>query len=204
MRYVLLVVLIVSCGEDVKPFGPGDPYRSVAGSGGASTVTAIGGESGRDAMGGDGIQAIGGSTSSTGGTVNAGGSVNTGGAVSSGGVSSSGGAVATGGVTSTGGTTSSAGGTGGTISGAATPCTGLCMNPTAPAGALGTGATCQEILGMYKGVYCTNFILPRMLSVNGVVVACVGAAVDLPPRRNGGYCVQATAGEYSYATFSVY
>lgn len=85
------------------------------------------------------------------------------------------------------------------------PCAGLCADPTTGlTGALGTGAICQEVLGMYKGVYCPNFIHPRTLSVNGVDVACIGGTVDLPPTRNGGYCMQASAGENSSATYAFY
>jgi len=40
--------------------------------------------------------------------------------------------------------------------------------------------------------------------VNGVAVDCAGAggAFALPPPRNGGFCMQASAGNYSYAYFA--
>jgi hypothetical protein len=83
---------------------------------------------------------------------------------------------------------------------------GLCAppKPLAPAinsGSLGILATCEEIIGALDGIVCGNFASPRTLEVNGVVMACGGSAVPVPPPRNGGYCIQASAGNYSYAYF---
>jgi len=86
------------------------------------------------------------------------------------------------------------------------PCMNLCApaKPLAPAinsGSLGILATCAEIVGALDGIVCGNFASPRTLEVNGVVMACGGSAVPVPPPRNGGYCMQASAGNYSYAYF---
>ena len=52
---------------------------------------------------------------------------------------------------------------------------------------------------------CGNFVAPRTFTVNGTAVDCVtGVNTSLPPSRNGGFCMQASAGLYSYAYFSTY
>lgn len=99
------------------------------------------------------------------------------------------------------------------------PCAGLCANPIAPPGATptsvpstnqGVGATCYEVIGNFQGGNCGNFMAPRTLSINGVVVPTCGATTsggnfNLPATRiNGGYCFQATAGEFSYAYFGLF
>src|SRR4029079_11497783 len=92
--------------------------------------------------------------------------------------------------------------------GALGPCAGLCTNPRSvpPAtnsGDLGTGATCDEVVGAaVTQTVCGNFVAPRTFSVNGTPVDCAtGGAFALPPPRNGGFCMQASAGNYSYAYF---
>jgi hypothetical protein len=92
--------------------------------------------------------------------------------------------------------------------GALGPCAGLCTNPRGvpPAtnsGDLGTGATCDEVVGAVTRTACGNFVAPRTFSVNGAPVDCAtGGAFELPPPRNGGFCMQASAGNYSYAYFT--
>jgi len=108
----------------------------------------------------------------------------------------------------TGGTggTSGAGGAGG---GGGSPCAGLCGNPRSvlPAtvsGDLGTAATCDEVIGgNVAEVICGNFQPPRTFSVNGVEMDCSGAHF-LPATRNGGWCMQASAGDFSYAYFATF
>jgi len=56
-------------------------------------------------------------------------------------------------------------------------------------------------------IVCGNFVSPRTMTVNGTSIDCVsngGANTTLPAARNGGYCFQASAGQYSYAYFSTY
>jgi hypothetical protein len=89
------------------------------------------------------------------------------------------------------------------------PCAGLCSNPgTVPpataSGDLGTDATCDEVVGNITHLVCGNFVAPRTLKVNNVTVTCAGGGVSLPAARNGGWCMQASAGQYSYAYFNTY
>jgi hypothetical protein len=89
------------------------------------------------------------------------------------------------------------------------PCAGLCDMPRvvpggAASGDLGTAATCDEVTGNLTHIVCGNLVAPRTLKVNNVTVSCAGSGVMLPAARNGGYCVQATAGQYSYAYFETY
>ena len=89
------------------------------------------------------------------------------------------------------------------------PCAGLCTSPgrvTAgmPSGDLGTEATCDEVIGNITHIVCGNFVAPRALTVNNTPVSCAGSGVTLPAARNGGYCMEATAGQYSYAYFNTY
>lgn len=115
------------------------------------------------------------------------------------------------------GTTGSGGQTGSGAAGqpgstGAGPCAGLCSNPKAIApntnsGDLGIDAVCDEVAGdggVDKTV-CGNFIAPRTFSVNGTAVDCVTAnGGDLPAPKNGGFCMQASAGENSYAYFTTF
>jgi hypothetical protein len=89
------------------------------------------------------------------------------------------------------------------------PCMGLCAGatsvpPNTNSGALGTATTCHEVVGTITGVVCGNFAAPRTLSINGTVVNCGGGNMPLPAKKNGGYCLQSTAGNYSYAYFATY
>ena len=90
---------------------------------------------------------------------------------------------------------------------ASTPCGGLCQNPMTFSGShgasnLGTGATCHETTSNLTGGLCGGFASPRTFSVNGSVVSCSG--IVFPPKRNGGYCFQASAGNEPWAWFSVW
>ena len=88
-------------------------------------------------------------------------------------------------------------------------CAGLCANPTIftingsfQSGPLGTGATCFQTTSVVHSGFCQNFVSPRTLSVNGTIEPCNGANwPSVPAARNGGYCVQTTAGNQSTASF---
>lgn len=94
------------------------------------------------------------------------------------------------------------------------PCDGLCNNPvniSFPAygsyqsGNLGTGAGCFQTTSVVHGGNCGNFASPRTLSVNGVQETCnFQNWSSLPAPRNGGYCVQTTAGSYDWAYFTLW
>ncbi len=108
-----------------------------------------------------------------------------------------------GGAPGTGGTP----GTGGMPPPGPQPCDGFCTGTTAIApgqnsGALGTDAVCHQLYGQIAGITCGNFIAPRTLAVNGVVVSCSGGSVAPPPAHNGGYCFVAPAGQMPTAYFT--
>ena len=93
------------------------------------------------------------------------------------------------------------------------PCDGLCANPeymswsgsSYNSGNLGTGAVCRETLQPVANGNCGNFAGGRQLFVNGVQKVCSGANWLTPPTpRNGGYCVQTTAGNHNYAYFALW
>jgi hypothetical protein len=88
-----------------------------------------------------------------------------------------------------------------------TPCNGLCSNPVSftingsfQSGNLGTGAVCYQTTSTINGGNCGNFVSPRTLKVNGTTEPCDGGNWALvPAKQNGGYCIQITAGNQSYA-----
>ncbi|HWP05935.1 MAG TPA: carbohydrate-binding domain-containing protein, partial [Polyangiaceae bacterium] len=94
----------------------------------------------------------------------------------------------------------------------ATPCAGLCDNPqiinwsgSYQSGNLGTGAICRETTQPVAGGNCGNFSGGRTLSVNGVVKTCNNQPwTPVPTPRNGGYCIQATPGQFSYAYMTLW
>jgi hypothetical protein len=94
----------------------------------------------------------------------------------------------------------------------ASPCAGVCTNPTEfswsgsyQSGALGTGATCRETIHPLSGGNCTNFASGRQLRVNGTLMSCnSGNWPSVPTPVNGGYCVTVTAGNQSYAAFTLW
>ena len=84
----------------------------------------------------------------------------------------------------------------------------MCSSPTKfssagySSGNLGAGARCFETSAALRGGVCGNFSSSRKLSVNGASVACNGGNwPSLPAKRNGGYCVQASPGDYPWAYF---
>ena len=106
---------------------------------------------------------------------------------------------------------SGSGGSGGGAGAAGTdPCAGLCTNPIMVAantnsGDLGTAATCHQVPGSIGSVACGNFRTPRTFTVNTTSFDCgVGGGGILPPPQNGGWCMQAGAGNESYAYFATY
>jgi len=93
-----------------------------------------------------------------------------------------------------------------------TPCSGLCTNPvnitingSFQSGNLGTGAVCYQTTSAINGGNCGNFVSPRSLQVNGTTESCTGGNwSSVPAKRNGGYCIQTTAGNYSWAYFTAW
>ena len=93
-----------------------------------------------------------------------------------------------------------------------TPCSGLCSNPTSftingsfQSGNLGSGAVCYQTTSTMKGGNCGNFVAPRTLKVNGTTEPCTGANwSSLPAKKNGGYCIQTTSGNQSWAYFTAF
>ena len=92
-------------------------------------------------------------------------------------------------------------------SGASSPCAGRCSNPivfTIPnyrSGNLGTGAACRETTANLSGGNCSN-LGSRTLTVNSTAMNFGGWA--LPAKRNGGYCIQVTAGTPEYTSFETW
>jgi hypothetical protein len=108
--------------------------------------------------------------------------------------------------------TAASGGKSGTASvtvagGGTTPCAGLCTSPVVftsqnyQSGNLGTGATCHETTVNLNGGNCSN-LSSRTLKVNNTTMSCNGWS--LPAKRNGGYCIQVTAGTPSYTSFATW
>jgi hypothetical protein len=90
-----------------------------------------------------------------------------------------------------------------------TPCAGLCSSPVVfttsfPSGNLGTGATCHETTSNLQGFNCGNFASGRTFRVNNVLATCNYSNQALPAKRNGGYCFQASAGDYAWASATTF
>jgi hypothetical protein len=92
-----------------------------------------------------------------------------------------------------------------------TPCSAFCASPTVyttasyQSGNLGTAAVCYQTTAALSGGNCGNFVSPRTLSVNGTMMSCNnGNWSSLPPKVNGGYCVQTTAGSQAWAYFTTW
>jgi PKD repeat protein len=91
-------------------------------------------------------------------------------------------------------------------------CAGLCTSPTIftingsyQSGNLGTGAVCYQTTSVVHGGNCSNFVSPRTLKVNGTTETCnSGNWSSIPAARNGGYCIQTTSGNQSYASFALW
>lgn len=160
------------------------------GLGGRTTVPDGTGATGAAATGGDGV---GRGTTSSGGSAGGG----TGGTTSRGGAG--GGAAGAAGAAGAGGSAAATG-----------PCAGLCRDPVGislphASMSLGSDATCQEGKGSIDGGNCGNFVAPRTFKVNGVTEPCDTTNwTTIPPRRNGGYCFQASAGSHSFAYFTTF
>ena len=88
-----------------------------------------------------------------------------------------------------------------------TPCAGICAGAIAfsdqffASGNLGTGASCYETAAPLTSGNCGAFVSPRSLSINGRAMVCNGSNLTLPPKRNGGYCFNVTAGNQPWAWF---
>ena len=94
-----------------------------------------------------------------------------------------------------------------TVAGATTPCASLCSSPVVfssanyQSGNLGTGATCHQTTASLAGGICSN-LGSRTLKVNNTTMSC--SSWVLPAKRNGGYCIQVTAGTPNYTSFSTW
>jgi hypothetical protein len=88
----------------------------------------------------------------------------------------------------------------------------MCTNPTNftisgsfQSGSIGTGAICYQTTSPVHGGNCGNFVSPRTLTVNGATESCTASNwASVPAARNGGYCVQTTTGNQSWAFFTVW
>jgi hypothetical protein len=91
-----------------------------------------------------------------------------------------------------------------------TPCAGLCASPVVfqgphhQSGNLGMGVTCHETTANLIGGNCGNFAPGRTFRINDVTVSCTHQHVPLPPKRNGGYCFQASTGNFPWAYFTTW
>jgi hypothetical protein len=99
------------------------------------------------------------------------------------------------------------------------PCDGICPTWLMPDADMSSGGPKKTSLGTTADVCvevesydpspgylpafnCWNTNLPRVMQVNGVTMTCNSANHPLNvPKRKGGYCVHATAGDYSWAGF---
>lgn len=94
----------------------------------------------------------------------------------------------------------------------ATPCTGRCgvtPTPITISGSytytnIGTLEVCYETTSALNGGGCTNFVTGRTLKVNGVTMNCGNWDMTTTTRTNGGYCIQASAGDYNYGAVTVW
>jgi hypothetical protein len=92
-------------------------------------------------------------------------------------------------------------------SGGTNPCAGLCSSPTVftgpnyQSGNVGTGTVCRETTSALHAGNCSN-IASRTLSVNGTAMNC--SLWTLPAKRNGGYCIQVTAGTPDWTSFATW
>jgi subtilisin family serine protease len=92
------------------------------------------------------------------------------------------------------------------------PCASQCENPTAitwsgsyQSGALGTGERCFETTQPIAGGNCGHFIGGRQLTVNGTTLPCTGQNwASIPAAVNGGYCIEVTPGNQSFAFMTLW
>jgi hypothetical protein len=87
----------------------------------------------------------------------------------------------------------------GSGSGGTNPCASYCTNPTTMSAQssqisnLSTSAVCYQTTYPIGSGNCGN-MSGRTFTINGDAVSCNGNFPSLPPKVNGGYCFQATAG----------
>lgn len=90
------------------------------------------------------------------------------------------------------------------------PCSSICENPTPitstsfASGNLGTGERCFEATANFVSGNCGGFASSRTFAINGTPMTCNGTNWTLPARRNGGYCLHATAGNHPWAWFTTW
>jgi hypothetical protein len=175
-----------------------------AGGGGAGGAGAGGGGAGGAAAGGGGAGGAGAGGGGAGGAGAGGGGAGGAGAGGTGGSAGSAGKGGAGGAAGAAGSGGAGGGGG--------PCAGLCANPKSitwsgsyQSGAIGTGAVCLQTTQAVHGGNCGNFVSPRALQVNGQSRPCNAANwATIPPSRNGGYCVQTTAGNQPWSFITLW
>jgi hypothetical protein len=92
--------------------------------------------------------------------------------------------------------------------GGTTPCSGLCANPirmtSTGVNGTGTGAICYEYVGTKSAGNFGNFSSTRHFYVNGADKGTSSGQYSLSATRNGGYCFQSTAGDYSWGYFGIW
>jgi len=167
---------------------------------GLGGMPAAGGRTGSGGVVGAGGRAAGGATG-TGGAPGTGGATDGGAADRPG----AGGMVGAGGAAGMdAGTDADSGMVGGTG-----PCAGICspavsfsQPPNYGSPQLGLGAACFETLSTVNGGGCSN-CSGRTMTLNGTPEPTTGGnwPGPIPPRVNGGYCVQISAGDVAFATF---
>ncbi|HEY7371182.1 MAG TPA: carbohydrate-binding protein [Polyangia bacterium] len=96
----------------------------------------------------------------------------------------------------------------------ATPCSGLCNNPTRfsvadgsnfQSGNLGAGASCFETTSRLFQGESSSFAAGKSLTINGRPEPLNGNwNYPLPPMRNDGYCIQVSAGNNAFAAFAAW
>lgn len=92
------------------------------------------------------------------------------------------------------------------------PCAQFCSNPLTigwsgsyQSGSLGTGTICRETTQAVTGGNCGGLASGRKLYINGMEMNCnYQTWSPVPPRANGGYCITTTAGNNSWASFSLW
>ena len=90
------------------------------------------------------------------------------------------------------------------------PCNEICKYDTIAtsqyyaSGSLGTGERCIEVPFSLASAACGSFANNRVLSINGIPMTCAGNSMTLPAMRNGGYCLQASAGQDAWAWVSTW
>jgi Ricin-type beta-trefoil lectin domain len=99
--------------------------------------------------------------------------------------------------------TGTAGSGGSGSSGGTNPCASYCTNPvnmsaqSFQSGNVGTAAACYQTTFPLAGFQSSN-MTGRTFTINGQTTS------TLPAKVNGGYCFVASAGGYSYASFSTW